>query len=395
MLAVLRNLGPCMLTMLAVLLTGPLTSTSCAVAPLCQIESFKTVVENTQSRDEDVRLNAILQLVNYPDHVEEAIDLACELTMSRDSIDRVAAEIVLKDFGPLVVPRAMAMLDDEDINRYGGACNALANTAPDSESAVPDLVKLLNSGDPQKMFASCFALKEMGSAASPALPQCTKLLKHENFNLQIQVCHVIAQMGGDAATATDPLLELAANGNPSARSTTAIALGAIGAATEDPRIVELLSEMLDSKLSIERERALIGAGNMGPAASDLLPKVESLINDRKMSVMPEAAFARWQITNDAQTSLEILEPLTVDRTYGLRAIDHIAKMGSAGAPTVETLSQQLDNEDASIREAVLRALIEIGPAARSTKDKLKKMAQADEDVLVRRFAVDALQAIAK
>ena len=199
-------------------------------------------------------------------------------------------------------------------------------------------------------------------------------------------------MKGNAAPAIDALVKLSETGNPSASSTSSIALGAIGTASDDPRILEALDRMLDEFLAIKRERAMEGIAMMGNRASSLAPKLKKLMDDRSSSVMPEAAQAYWSVSGDIESLRAPLAKYAESPTYETRVLKAIAQLGSNAKEFESLLLEKLSADELNSRNWAIHALAEIPKLSGRAKRKLAAVAESDPDVFVRYLAQRTLDA---
>jgi HEAT repeat protein len=173
-----------------------------------------------------------------------------------------------------------------------------------------------------------------------------------------------------------------------------LALGALGPSNEHD-IVGLLTKKLDAFMALERERALIGLGYLGPDAKPALEKITALMNNPDKSVQPQAAFAYWKITGEAGPAMEVLAATLQDYNFRDETVQRLGEMGSVAAPLVPELINLLRDEDDSIRESAIQTLEKLGPVAKQALPKLRTIAKNDSDLLIQEAAKSAIKAIQK
>ncbi len=351
------------------------------------------LLEDVESKDADKRAAAILALPEYEDSFSKTIPLLGRLTLSQKDTDVIAAEMAIKKIGPAILDHLGPLLDSDDPIEINAGCNALACIGEAAAPRVDYLVGLLKKGDESLAFCACKGLEKMGPAAAPALEECIKLLDSPSFNLQMRSTNVLAAIGPKAEPAIDKLLEVATDGNPSASSNAAIALGSIGTEVDDPRIIEVLSAKLDAFHVVQRERSLIGLAMLGEKAKPALPKIEALMTDESKSIMPEAAYTYVQISGDMEKAIPVLKRACKSATYQIRALEKIILLGSRGEPFVDEINELLKQDDPATLEVALLAAQAIGPGAQPLNDALKALSQNAEDEVLKQMARDAFDAI--
>jgi HEAT repeat protein len=352
------------------------------------------VLEDCKSKDDSIRIAAIAKLGDYPDSLSETAPMACRYSAGVNDKERNAAEIAIQNMGAEMLPHVVAMLSSDQSLDVNGACNAFGLIGGETQVGDEGLFALVQSEDYRKNFLGLKALQSMGNTALPIIDRVQELLHHKEFNVQLRACNVMAALGPNAEPALDDLLELAEKGNLSVRSSAMIAIGSIGTVSDDPRILESLSSKLDQFKAMEKERALLGLAMMGERAKSVLPKVESLMNDRTKSLMPEAAYAFVQMGGELGEAEAVLLSLKDDFTYQNRVLVQIEKLGqNATAPMIDLAIEKLESTEPSVREAAVFALAKMGSRAQKALPELRKVAAKDEDILVRQSASDAIKAL--
>lgn len=215
----------------------------------------------------------------------------------------------------------------------------------------------------------------------------------QEFNIQVRVCYIFRNLGEGARPAIPRLMRLAEEGVLSSRSMAYLTLGALGP-SPDHDIVGLLTKRLDAFHLLDRERALIGLGYLGKAAEPALEKIEGLMGNPQKSAQAQAAFAYWKITGETERPLKVLAECLESYDFRMNAVDRAGDMGAAASSLVPKMTTLLDEpDDEALREAVILAFGKMGPAAKGASSKLRSIAGYDEDILMRETARLALESI--
>ncbi|MFN9247548.1 MAG: HEAT repeat domain-containing protein, partial [Planctomycetota bacterium] len=215
----------------------------------------------------------------------------------------------------------------------------------------------------------------------------------QEFNIQVRVCYIFRNLGEGARPAIPRLMRLAEDGVLSSRSMAYLTLGALGP-SPDHDIVGLLTKRLDAFHLLDRERALIGLGYLGKAAEPALEKIEGLMGNPQKSAQAQAAFAYWKITGETERPLKVLAECLESYDFRMNAVDRAGDMGAAASSLVPKMTTLLDEpDDEALREAVILAFGKMGPAAKGASSKLRSIAGYDEDILMRETARLALESI--
>lgn len=354
-------------------------------------DDLAKVLANLESDDDPVRLEAIMALGNFPDHLNQTAPLAAKFSAELDPLESTAGYAAIDRMGPEMLNHLEPSLRSDNLLLVDGACNAFGRFGEQPEGLAQPLFDLVNSQDANRIFSGLKALQGMGKTAKPQLDRLIELLDHENFNVQLRACNVLSALGSDAEPALEALLRLSTEGNPSARSSTLPALGAIGTVSDDPRILETLKKNLNAFLALAKERAMIGICRMGPRATPLLDDIQRLMDDKTKSVMPEAAYARWCVTQEIEPTLTSLRKHAASHTYRDRVLEQIARIGPAAHSMTDVAITGLGSPEASTRDAAVTALQKIGPKAKAALPELRKVAADDSDLMVRHAAQRAVE----
>ncbi len=260
------------------------------------------------------------------------------------------------------IPILIEKLDQPDFATRMSCLFALESMGKEAQPAFDKLLKLLDVPDPE-------------------------------FNIQVRVCYIFRNLGEGARPAIPRLMRLAEEGVLSSRSMAYLTLGALGP-SPDHDIVGLLTKRLDAFHLLDRERALIGLGYLGQDARPALEKIEGLMGNPEKSAQAQAAFAYWKITGDGERPLKVLAECLESYDFRMNAVDRAGDMGAAASSLVPKMLTLLDEpDDEALRESVILAFGKMGPAAKQAISKLQSIANYDDDILMRETARIALESI--
>jgi HEAT repeat protein len=138
--------------------------------------------------------------------------------------------------------------------------------------------------------------------------------------------------------------------------------------------------------------AAYALGVMGNAARSALPQIESLRNDPNFLVRAPAETALIKISGNGLDAF--LKPLKdqIDSTNWIFAAYAIDFLGSNAAPAIPFLIPALQNTNASVRDAALRALSAIHTSPETTIPPILPFVAANNtNTWTRAFALTALR----
>ncbi len=150
-------------------------------------------------------------------------------------------------------------------------------------------------------------------------------------------------------------------------------------------------EDLKSGNSFQRVQAARALFTLGPKAKEAIPALVGALGDGSESVRNYAANALVRIGPDATGELILALKSSSYLRRGFAAWT-LGRIGPEG-DTVQALTIALDDEVIYVRERVIGALAEIGPAADTALPKLKYMAEHDPSIDVQSAARDAISRI--
>ncbi len=366
-----------------------------------QSADLKQLLVDARSNDQEVRIAALLALGQRRESLPDVLPAVLESLSHREEIVRHAAQLAIRDLGDEVIPLLQPWIESSELDRYGKGAEAVRAIGPAADVWTDALIAHLSNDDMRIRLASLFALREVGPAAMNGLDKYIELLDDPEFNVVVNACRVLGGLGPAANKAVPKIMTLLdedeeGKNNLSVRSTAAETLGALGP-VRGIDVVGALTAKLDVFYQLEKERALIGLGHLGSAASSALPKIKSLMGDSEdptnmasRAVMPRAALTYFYVSGDLDTTLRAFERLLASPSYETETISRIADLKERAKPLVPSLIAKLDSDEEFTREHAIWALAAIGPAANQAVSKLKRLSQDDPDALIRDAARRAI-----
>lgn len=259
-----------------------------------------------------------------------------------------------------------------------------------ARATAPFFLKHLKEGPPNHRWACMYCLSKLGDVAKPAMVDYIEHLDDRNFNMQVMACRALAELGPLAKPAVPRLVKLTGKkGNMlSTRTHAAMALGAIGV-DGDVELLPVFQAMIAEPNAFCQERGLIAIGRLGAVGKEAADAILALLAKQDFSQRPEAALALWQISGEAERSLNLMGPMITDLTYDFRTLTALQAMGEAAAPLEDLVAKRLDVDDASLQLMVAEVLSSMGKLG-GHADRLRELADlAPPDIAVE---MDALLA---
>ncbi len=347
------------------------------------------LIEQLRSQNTLERIEAAVQFVNYPEHASSFVE-SLGLQLHDPSLEvREAAKFAFADLGEACVESTRSLLKRDDSKSFVLGCEIVRAIGPPAKALLPLLAEHLNSEDAGRRKAAVYAMMPMGELVTPYVDQLAPLLKDDDFNTQIFSCRTIIGMREHARPLASHLLQLAETGNVSTRSYAYWALGAIGP-LDDVDVVELLTSKLDTFLHPEKQRALKGLALLGPHAAAATDRIRQLTTDEDANVEPDAAFALWKVTGEAQPSVDVLVSLYDHPVHQIASLELLAEMGEAAKPAESFLIGLLQVPDESIREQAIKCLANIRCGSLEAIETIRSISENEPDLMLRIVARRAL-----
>jgi HEAT repeat protein len=286
---------------------------------------------------------------------------------------RLAARRLALIAGPGAVPALVGCLSHVSARARLEAIEALGLIGhPD---AVAPLMGLAEKGTPGARAAACRALGRIGSTrAGPALMSA---LASAEPDVRVEAAIALGRLGPSAAPAAPALCEALADSEPEVVQAARTALARIGKAAL-PAVLRLLKR--DDEL--QRGQAIRTLREMAPEA----PAVVKALVAARLADKP-------YIDRDVFEALAVMGPQGVTHLAraasdgDAHAVEQLRRLGPLAAPAVERLAGALGRGEMPVKQAILVALRQIGPAARPASSAMLDLPSSSLRVL-------ALQAMA-
>jgi HEAT repeat protein len=283
-------------------------------------------------RDEDVRvrLAAVRALADVGTKTEITVlprSLLGAVTRDESADVRAAAASALGSFrsrtsSEVKIPPLIEALRDRDRQVRFDAATALGRIGPVASPAIPSLVALLNDpivvrSEPnrweskQSLDPACAAAVTLGriangtAAKDEAITALARTLYSDHAWRRNAAVQGLSMVGKEAASAVPDAVAFLAgayseSGTLGADLQTVRLLGKAAPGSElFGHVMTLLVKLLDSKEGPTRYEAAAALGELGPAASDAVPRLRALLND------PDPF-----VSQEARRALELIEPPT-------------------------------------------------------------------------------------
>lgn len=157
-----------------------------------------------------------------------------------------------------------------------------------------------------------------------------------NHHLHMWAAKVIRKMKKDGQAAIPELLKMMEEGSSSASRYSIRALGAVGL-VKNYDTVGALEKKLNAFKHEEKQEALMALAELGKASQETITKLKQLmfqpVSSYSMNwiemngIKPDAAYAYWKITGDAEKAKRSLSSCLRDLNYRETAMQHLYEMG--------------------------------------------------------------------
>jgi HEAT repeat protein len=230
------------------------------------------------------------------------------------------------------------------------ACNAVHFDKGDLTASVQALQK----GDSPARRRAANMLGLMGPAAEQAVPALITSLQDEDEAVRLNASYALGTIG---AAAVPALLATLRAGTEIGRRHASCALSIVGKAA----VPALLHAAEDADWRV-RAAAVDALGEIGSAASEVLPTLMRTLSDEADWVRRHAADAVGTIGTPAQKAVPALIPLLKDAQPYVRinAATALIKIGPAAEEAVPALVEALADPDRYVRGFAVLALRRIG-----------------------------------
>jgi HEAT repeat protein len=305
----------------------------------------------------------------------------------QESSARAAMLIALPKIGlppASSLPPLVAALRDSKEDLRHAAVNALLLVRPAADTVVPALIPLLKDADAGTAQRAAYVLGRCGVAARAAVPALVQAIRQTPAPAKAALIEAVTQIG---APAIPELLALAKT-----EKVDALLRGHwVVAALKNVGIVGLgeLSKGLEDPALPVRLVALLALIEMGSEAREVATAAVALTTDADPLMRATAQRALVALDLEPSRALEKIEAGLRDPSPMVRAAaaDSARSLGKDARPLTATLSALLDDSDANVRGAAIRATVAVGGV--SSKN-VERFASGLGDAGTREAALEAL-----
>jgi len=355
------------------------------------LDELEQAVKEVQG---DQLIAAVTAIGQGDDQLQRRVELLGKASASSNKSVQSICMLSIRRMGEASKPAIRNMFESTNSQTVRESCGVVRALGEDGDEFAPQILELLKSDDRRDRHAALYGIQDMSpEAILPGLTEVIKELDDRNFNTQCQACFVLKRLGRSAAPATERLVQLLQEGNPSSRSRASEALGAIGP-VEGFDIPELIGKQLESYAYLEKARGLTAVGLLGADGKtpENMARVQRLLDNPNLNCVPEAALAMYQLTGEKDMSLRKLKDLLQNRNSRLSALECLGAMGADASEAVSSVMQHLDDKEPAVCETAILTLKNIGPTADEALPRLQKMLN-HEDFLIAVAVQEAIDAI--
>lgn len=204
------------------------------------------------------------------------------------------------------------------------AALALGKIRPLQSATVEQLAARLADSDNETQAVLLQSIAALGPRAQSALPMVRRSMQHEHVAVRMQVIQILSQ-----------------------------------AATKDEQLVQELNGFLHDSESEVQRAAIDSLRSLGPLAGKSIPAVTQLIDKGSREVAEAALIFLGSHGLAASSSVPHLQEVLAqggDSAWRIAILKTFSQLGEAAQPAYDVLVKQLDDEEATVREASLQAL---------------------------------------
>jgi HEAT repeat protein len=345
-------------------------------------ELLKRFLKDLDSKDDNVRLSAIIELSDYGPQAEPAIaGLITSLGMKNEDI-RLNAAIVLGKIGKSAVPAVTEQVNSDDVDIRYYALSALGWIGPDAKDAAPAVIKSLAHKNESVRRKATYTLGVIAPGPK-TIPVLIAAFSDTNEDVRQAAAEATAKVGGDAVK---PLIDALGHMNPTVRLQATRALGDIGSDAKDaiPHLRTLLVE--------EDKSAQQGAAEaLGKIGKESIPTLTEALKSTSAVVRRLAVDALGKV--GAVAVPELVDALGAGHVDVRRqAAVVLGPMRVGDKMVVLGFAFALKDEDEQVRQHSAHGLQILGPLAKLGAPALRE-ALVDSNFNVRQTAFYALQSM--
>lgn len=298
------------------------------------------------------------------------------------------------------VPDATRLLANETATDLRvAAAHCLGKVRENKEAAVPPLVAAIGDPDPQVRYAATLAVGWLDDKGLPAVAALVAIAGDANADANLRCAAAVSlwRIGSGEEKVIRAFRDMLSDGNARVRRAAADALSVL-ATHAKPAVPELTAALRRSPDSTEMSSLCRALGRIGRAA---VPAEDALAHVLKTATdLPRvaAAFAICRIhENESKPhpALDVIIAALKNSEFPTKfmALRFLEWMGPSASPAVPALVGLLAAENPNLTPAAMRALGQIGGAAKAALPVLRKIAKETTDARTRKTAEAALAAI--
>ncbi len=250
---------------------------------------------------------------------------------------------------------------DEEPHVRRAAIQSLRRLKPDPKLIIPSLLQVIHDAQPDVAMSAMAALADMGETAVPAL---TDALSDKSSRHWAAV--VLAEIGPKAAAAAPALAELVKDPEPEVRMQALIALGQIGGTGAKSAVPAIIDALQDSEPAVRYGAAFALGKLRAQEAADALDKLTKS-DDATLKLVAVWAMARIHPDDPAavRSAMEaIAEAIrSEDPQLSRTAARALSELDGSGTSLTPAIKAALDEMDPTVIEHVMEALAKVGPEA--------------------------------
>jgi HEAT repeat protein len=343
------------------------------------------LLQELQSAAKPERMAAMKAIGNRGTAGKDAIPLLVDRLIRYPKEEADLAAKVLAQIGWPAVPELIKALDDPLPAVRQRALWALGIIGPDAKAALQAVCAFLDDKDAKMRLLAAQVLTEMGPQARPALAALVTALRDADPQVRLQAAVALHDLGPDTL---DYLLAVMQEGDLAVRFS---AMESLLLFHESPVAVQALVDALKEPVRKMRAAAAASLTRLGPSGKAALPGLLECLQESDFELQKQAFTAILAIgsAKDAKL-LETLRELNATTCWAFPVVKQSAKERK---DAVQRLVMALDDPDATRRLGAVLALGKLGPEAKETVGRLRKILQEDRNRTVLAAVLLALPAM--
>lgn len=282
------------------------------------------------------------------------------------------------------VPTYALVLSEKPNARLKGYCiEAIADLAPASRDAKPDLVRALTDPEVDIRRAAAAALGRFGPEALAALPDLEKAVDDGEPVVRLAAITAVGKLGTDRSV-TAALVRCLKHSDPEVAQ--AAAAGLFGVDRLAPDHIPGLQAGLKSDYPRVRAAAARGLGRVGRDARGAVPDLLAAAKGTGDDVRREAVTALGLIGENPEQVIpllnDILESRPPQNEVNKAAVGALRQLGPVALPSLVIRLDRLVNQKdspADLRKAAFEAVCDLGPKVEKIDPKNRPRGPAVTD----------------